>query len=219
MRLSDKLRKEVDAKWRRIYDHPFLEEVKEGTLPVDKLQLYVKQDFTFLIEYGRCLALTGARSGDPERMSIFIRLAHETFDVEMTNQKKFSKAIGVSEHELLSSHPLPTTTAYANYLFKTCSLGSQAEIAAALCPCAWTYLEIAPHLIKSLMKNYHLKRREIAWWDAYSSQEYLQVVNFLKATIDEGEYNSGPEGIERIRSYFVRSTDLEYSFWDMAYGR
>ena len=219
MRLADRLRKEVAAKWRRIHAHPFLEEVKAGTLPLDKLRLYVKQDFPFLVEYARCLALAGARSEDLRRMKLFIRLAHEHFDVEMANQKKFAKALGVSERELLSSQPLPTTTAYTNYLFKACSLGSPAEIAAALCPCAWTYQEIAPQVSKSLMKHYRLKRREVAWWDAYASQEYLEVVNSLKATIDDGEFNSGSEGIARVRRYFVRSTDLEYSFWDMAYGR
>jgi len=38
---SEQLRHEAEPIWRRIFDHPFLKEIKDGTLPLETFQYYL----------------------------------------------------------------------------------------------------------------------------------------------------------------------------------
>ena len=48
-----------------ILRHPFVTGIGDGTLDVDKFKFYVRQDYLYLIDYSRVVALAAARS--PER--------------------------------------------------------------------------------------------------------------------------------------------------------
>jgi hypothetical protein len=41
------------------FGHPFITELAEGTLPLDKFRFFLEQDDFYLEEYSRCLALGG----------------------------------------------------------------------------------------------------------------------------------------------------------------
>ena len=47
-RFSEQLRNEAGPIWRRIFDHPFLKEIKDGTLPEDTFRYYLAQDYLYL---------------------------------------------------------------------------------------------------------------------------------------------------------------------------
>jgi thiaminase/transcriptional activator TenA len=44
------------------FGHPFITELAEGTLPLDKFRFFLEQDDFYLEEYKRCLALGAAKS-------------------------------------------------------------------------------------------------------------------------------------------------------------
>ena len=50
---SEQLRIEVEPIWTRIFKHPFLREIKDGTLPLEKFQYYLGQDYLYLEGFGR----------------------------------------------------------------------------------------------------------------------------------------------------------------------
>jgi thiaminase/transcriptional activator TenA len=62
MHFSDQLRKAADPIWVAQHEHPFLRGIGEGTLEPSKFQHYVRQDYLFLIDYARLLALGCARA-------------------------------------------------------------------------------------------------------------------------------------------------------------
>jgi thiaminase (transcriptional activator TenA) len=62
MHFSDQLRKAADPIWVAQHEHPFLRGIGEGTLEPGKFQHYVRQDYLFLIDYARLLALGCARA-------------------------------------------------------------------------------------------------------------------------------------------------------------
>jgi thiaminase len=49
-----------------ILAHPFITGVGDGTLDVEKFKYYVRQDYAYLIDYSRVLALASARAPDLE---------------------------------------------------------------------------------------------------------------------------------------------------------
>ena len=45
MRFSEELQIEAKPMWDAIYAHPFLREIKDGTLPLDTFKYYLAQDY------------------------------------------------------------------------------------------------------------------------------------------------------------------------------
>jgi thiaminase/transcriptional activator TenA len=60
--LSERLRAAADPIFRAQLEHPFVQGIGDGTLGPDRFRYYLKQDYLFLIEYARTLALACARA-------------------------------------------------------------------------------------------------------------------------------------------------------------
>ncbi len=68
-RLSELLRQKVAGIWEAQHQHPFVRGIGDGTLGLERFQFWLRQDYVFLIEYARLLALAAARSPDLETMT------------------------------------------------------------------------------------------------------------------------------------------------------
>ena len=66
MRLSDELRQLADPIWQAQHDHPFVRGIGDGTLDENRFSFWLRQDYLFLIEYSRVLAICAARVRDLE---------------------------------------------------------------------------------------------------------------------------------------------------------
>ncbi len=131
-----------------ILTHPFVTGVGDGTLPVEKFKYYVAQDYVYLIDFSRVLALASARAPRLEDMSWFAGLLDETLNVEMALHRSYCEEFGISSEELEATPASPTTIAYTSFLLKTAHQGSFGELVASLLPCQWGYWEIGDHLSK-----------------------------------------------------------------------
>ena len=56
MGFSDQLRQAAADVWEAQHQHPFVCGIRDGTLDADRFRFYVRQDYLFLIDYGRLLA-------------------------------------------------------------------------------------------------------------------------------------------------------------------
>jgi thiaminase/transcriptional activator TenA len=83
MRFSDQLREGAGDLWEAQYDHPFVRGIGDGTLDPERFRLFVRQDYLFLIEYGRVLVLAYARAPRLELMERLAVLAQSTLRTEM----------------------------------------------------------------------------------------------------------------------------------------
>ena len=92
-----------------ILAHPFITGVGDGTLPVDRFKYYVLQDYVYLIDYSRVIALASARAPDLETMSWFAELLDETLNTEMELHRSYCGEFGITREELEASRPAPTT--------------------------------------------------------------------------------------------------------------
>ena len=68
--VSEELRRAADPIWRAQHDHPFVRGIGDGTLDLERFRFWVRQDYRFLIEYGRLLALGAARAPDLETIVV-----------------------------------------------------------------------------------------------------------------------------------------------------
>ena len=76
--------KEINIeKWRIAnYEHPFVLGIGDGTLQLNKFQYYLKQDYVFLINYCKVLALAASKSSSENMMKRWVGLLNETLNSE-----------------------------------------------------------------------------------------------------------------------------------------
>ena len=122
--------------------HPFVRGIGDGTLPEERFRFYVRQDFLFLTDYGRLLALGAARAPRLEWMRRFASLAGSVLETEMDLHRQFAARWGITSEQLEAERTAPATDAYTHFLLRTASLGDFPELVAALLPCMWSYAEI-----------------------------------------------------------------------------
>ncbi len=210
-RFTERLRRDAKPIWNKILEHPFVEELYTGSLPIEKFRFYVKQDYNYLIGSIRAFSLLASKS-DYRVAKIALELAYADATVEMDNYLKLLDKLNMSLDEVLNEDPAPTNVAYTNFLIATCSIGSSLECLVSLLPCFWSYQVIAEYHKDKLNKNPN--NLYVEWAKVYLSEEYRKIVNKLRGVIDDlwkgDDYN-------RYRKIFINASRYEYLFWEMAY--
>ena len=120
-----------------ILQHPFVQGIGRGDLDLERFKHYIAQDYVYLIDYARVLALGAARAPELETMSWFAGLLDETLNTEMELHRSYCAQFGISREELEATQPAPTTVSYTSYLIRVASQGSFGELAASLLSCQW----------------------------------------------------------------------------------
>ena len=199
-----------------ILEHPFITGIGDGSLPVDRFKYYVIQDYVYLIDYSRALAIASARAIDLQDMSWFAGLLDETLNQEMALHRSYCQEFGINLQELESVEPASTTKSYTNFLLKTAYQGSFGELVASLLPCQWGYWEIGDHLLKrGLPTSAPLYAQ---WIKMYTSEEFTELAHQIREMADRIGGGAGLAEQAAMRQAYTDSVRLEHRFWDMAYG-
>ena len=216
MSMSERLRDRAAPVWERELSHPFVQGLGDGTLDAARFQVWLRQDYLFLMEYCRVVALAAARAEDLESMGRFADLLQSTLRTEMGLHRRYAGQFGVGADDLEAAVPLPATRAYGDFLVRIAYEGPLAAIVAALLPCAWGYSEIASRLAARPEPPADNPYRE--WIRTYSSPEFSAYADWLRGLLDLlSESLSGAEQ-KRLEEIFMAASEHEVRFWDMAYG-
>jgi thiaminase/transcriptional activator TenA len=211
---SDELREEASPIWERILEHPFLSEMGEGSLPLEKFRFYVKQDYAYLVEFARCLGLAAAKTDDMDTMRTIADLLKASLTVEIEMLERLCEKIGVSPDELRGAEAVPTNFAYTRHLLHVAYSGTVGEIMASMLPCMWSYQLIGERLVGRVEHSIYGE-----WCATYISKEYAELVEWFKSLTDRCASESGEVIKDRMRSHFIVSSRYEYMFWDMAHRK
>lgn len=203
------------AKWQRMHTHPFVREIGLGTLPREKYSFYLEQDYLYLIEFCRLLALLASKAPDLETMGRFKDLLKETLESEMDLHVRTCREFGISKAQLENAEPAPACLAYTSYLLATASNGDFLDGVVALLPCAWGYLEVGCSLAAEGLPREPCYRE---WIETYSGKEMEELVAYLKGLTDKLAIDVSPEKKERLVKIFERSVEFEIMFWEMGYN-
>jgi len=214
-RFSTILRDAVDPIWIKILTHPFLHEMRAGTLPLDKFQYYLKQDYYYLLAFVRCLGLAVAK--DPEHIHEFSLAVHNSITIEVEKLEVLGHTLGLTTKMLRTVNPAPTNLAYTRHLFYIAFIGTPGELMAALLPCIWTYQEIGEMLGESEEVRHHTIYSE--WRDTYIAPAYRQLVSWYRQIVDHHAEIAGTQVHDTMRKHFMLSSRYEYLFWEMAYNK
>ena len=215
MRFTEYLRQQTADLRQQVLQHPFVTGIGDGGLPLEAFRFYMCQDYVFLVDYSRVLALAAAKAGDLETMGRFAELLHETLNTEMDLHRGFAAKFGISPGELESTQAAPGTRAYTQHLLATAYSGDLADIAAAILPCMWDYSDIGQNLAAQGVPSPQPLYDE--WIQMYAAPEFAALADWLRGLLDRLGSGAAPVRQVRLSRLFADSCRYEYLFWDMAY--
>ena len=213
-RFTDRLHERVAAIWEAQHRHPFVKGMGDGTLDLEKLKFWVRQDYVFLIEYARLLALAIARSPDLETMTKFAELTSATLQIEMTLHREYAAEFGIPAEVLEHEPKAPTTQAYTDFLVRVATTGGFPELVAALLPCMWGFSEIGQRLGRHPRPA---DPRYGKWIDMYASEAFAELAQWCRDLLDRLASELAESSLRRAEEIFVTSSRYEWLFWEMVW--
>lgn len=215
---SDDLRAAADELWEAQHSHPFVRGIADGTVDPEAFATYVRQDYVFLVDYARLLALGAARAPDLDTMRRFAALLEAILGEEMELHRAFAAELGITAATLEAERPLPVTRAYTDFLVRTAATGSFAELAAALLPCMWGYSEIGTRLAAQTSADGTGRRELDRWIATYADPEFAELARWCRGLVDRLAAEAGGAERDRMRAAFLACSRLELAFWDVGGG-
>ena len=213
----DDLERKAEPIRRAILHHPFVVGVGDGTLEVERFKFYVRQDYVYLVDYSRVLAMAAARAPDLETMSWFARLLHETLNTEMELHRGYCAEFGITSAELEDTRAAPTTLAYTRFLLNVAHQGSYPELMAAFLPCQWGYWEIGDYL--SRRGEPQQAPLYAKWIRMYADPQFKALANWVRSLAGQLATGLAPEQLAKVENAYLTSLRYEYMFWEMSYNQ
>lgn len=200
--------------WADLHQHPFVQEMIAGTLPVRRFGFYVGQNILYLQAFTRVFALAVAKAPDERTMRQFAATIMEILDLELPE----NRALLAKAKELDPSVPdatvmAPANLAYTRHLLTVAYEGGVPEILAAIMPCAWSYGDIGKENLQ------HAPDHPIygEWIRFFAGTPYWDTLRALQAQLDHACADLSDAHFQRLAEIFAASSRLERAFWDMAY--
>ena len=210
----ERLKQVCSAEWRAYCEHEFVKQLGAGTLPMEAFQHYLKQDYLFLVHFGRAWGLAVYKSRDIGQLRQSLESLKAIIDIELDLHVKYCGEWGISEAELKELAESRATLAYTRYVLETGNRGDILDLHVALAPCIVGYAEIGNWLVNQRF-TVRIDNPYGPWMDMYTSKEFQQAaqaevdwINTHMEGASEGRFNE----LARI---FSEATRLEGDFWQM----
>ncbi len=214
MEFTDRLYAAAKPVWDAQLRHPFVVGIGDGSLDEDVFKRWVLQDYRYLKEFARVFAWAVAKSERLDSMGWYAAVLDLTLNTEMELHRGYAARFGLTPADLEAVEMWPTTRAYTDFLVRTAADGDMADLVAALLPCAWGYVHVAQQLARGAPPG---DQRYADWIAQYSSDEFAEAAEWLKAEMNRLALNASLDKRERLTELFVVSSRYEWAFWEMCW--
>ena len=213
-----KLRETCPQVWHDYTHHPFVEGLKDGSLPNESFLHYLKQDYVFLMHFSRAWALAIVKAETHSEMLVAVNTVNALISEEIQLHVGICKEAGISEKELFDTREAAANLAYTRFVLEAGYSGDLLNLLAALTPCVMGYGEIGSRLgVERTSDTYG------DWIDTYASGEYHGVCVAVGELIDSAverriglQFEQSPRW-PQICDTFRIATELEVGFWQMGF--
>lgn len=212
MTFTDQLHMSASDLWQQSFDHPFIHQISDGTLPKAIFRFYLLQDRYYLSEFGKLHERVAAKVADPTGKQFLLSSAQGLKDGEIAVREGFFETLGISANEVATTPIAPTAYNYVNHMYAELDRGTPGRAIAGLLPCYWLYNEIGKRLEAAGSPDPLYQR----WIDTYGSDAYTTSVNQMITLTDQTAAAVSEEERTAMTESFVRSSAYELAFWQMA---
>lgn len=202
--------------WDGYTRHPFVEGLRDGTLPRTAFLHYLIQDYVFLVHFSRAWSLAVVKSETLSEMKVCAGTVNALVNQEMSLHVKTCAAEGIDEEMLFNATEAVENLAYTRYVMDAGMQGDFLDMMAALSPCVMGYGEIGLRLASEKAADTPYAE----WIATYADPEYQSVCANVGEMIDGavarrvGDLASSPR-VAVLQNRFTMATTLEIGFWQM----
>ena len=214
MSFSDQLRINHSDLWRKATHHPFIEELGNGTLSIEKFRRYFLQDYVFVNDLARMSGIAIGRAPDLPSARPIHQFLTNLMGAEDALFIDAFKALNVPGETFRNASADPVTAAFGDFLVRLAYEGSFPEICSALLVTEGVYMDWGERLSRSGVAPGNPMYQ--GWIDIHTENVLGAFVGFLSDVVDRSP--AGERSRTRIERIFIRSVEFEVKFWDMSYG-
>jgi|GEM_PF-2018640 len=230
----DRLReeKEIARIVDKIDNHPFVTEIEDGTLPIEKWKTYIIQNQAYISRIVKTWPSGVAPAiGRKNAKRMFALSQQIPFDVSEHSFWQMALDAGFTNEQLRAAEEdpdvaFPAGRAYADFMAAEWATGHSAAAIASYIACPWTYtrreiggLDLTERVFKGLVKHYGVNKKwayQFIYEEGYAEWHDVHV-KIGKEIVNEA-YESGDKNlIHTIRSNFKRNCEQEFMFWNAPY--
>ena len=205
-----KLKSSCNKEWSEYTDHKFLSDLVSNKLPDKNFKKYLVQDYIFLQQFLKILALSVYKAKSFEEINRSVNFI-KGIDHEIKLHISYCKKWKISLRSLSNIKVERANSAYTDHVLSVGKNGNNLDIFSSLSPCIIGYGEIGFKLSK--IKNWK-KSKYSSWIKMYSSKEYQQVAKDNIDYLDILFKSSKNKNLNKLKSNFKKSTILERNFWE-----
>jgi thiaminase/transcriptional activator TenA len=197
---------DANADWaQKIFAHPFVRGLGDGSLPIEGFKGYVAQDAYFLEAFARAYAFCLAHSTTRLDLYGFAELIAGVLD-ELKLHAGYAERWKV---ELTGVVPLAATRVYVDFLLETARRGNLGETIAAMTPCMRLYAFLGQALARTDVAPLYAE-----WVKTYADPGFEALAVRLEGLLD---LHAAPS--DTVRANYRRAMELEYGFFDAHLGQ
>ena len=205
-----KLKSSCNREWSQYTDHKFLSDLVSNKLSNENFKKYLVQDYIFLQQFLKILALSIYKSNSFEEIDRSVNFI-KGIDHEIKLHVSYCKKWKIPLRSLSKIKIERANSAYTDHVLKIGKNGNNLDIFSCLSPCIIGYGEIGFKLSK--IKNWK-KSRYSSWIKMYSSREYQQVAKDNIDYLDILFKRNKNKNLNKLKKNFKKSTILERNFWE-----
>jgi len=205
-----KLKISCKKEWSEYTNHKFLSDLVSNKLPDKNFKNYLVQDYVFLQQFLKILALSVYKSNSFEQINRSVNFI-KGIDDEIKLHINYCKKWKITLKSLNNIKVDKANSAYTDHVLKVGKNGDNLDIFSCLSVCIIGYGEIGFKLSK--IKNWE-KSKYSSWIKMYSSKEYQQVAQDNIDYLDILLKNNKIKKLNTLKKNFKRSTILERNFWE-----
>ncbi|MGL4289170.1 MAG: thiaminase II [Phreatobacter sp.] len=216
MDIFERLKSASQAEWSSYVDHDFVRRMGAGTLPASAFQVYLVQDYLFLIQFARAYALAIYKSRTLADMRAAQRGLSAILDVEMDLHVRLCGRWGLTPDAIEAAPEHQATIAYTRFVLDCGVSGDLLDLHVALAPCVIGYAEIgrrlAPDGVAALGDHPYRD-----WIGEYAGEVYQEIAQGARAHLAGLAARSMTEQrFAELAGIFAKASRLEADFWQMA---
>ena len=192
---------------RKIQQHPFVQGLKDGSLPKSNFIHYLEQDMIYLKNYGEEMEMLSKLMPIPPMKQLFSQIASDGVQAEEELHQFLAETWNVHPATVVSG----STQGYMDFTRHYLESDDPALAIAALLPCFWVYNEVGHFIADTPLSDDHPYK---AWIQTYESEEMNGVVNQVIDFANQLAAESTTAKQVAMRNIFVEAVRWEYRFFD-----
>ncbi|MFD1067834.1 thiaminase II [Oceanobacillus locisalsi] len=213
MKFTEELRHATKESWEKSLNHPFVQGIVKGDLPLETFKYYILQDIYYLKHYGKVHAIAASQAEDFKLTALLADKARFTAEAELTVHNEHAKILHITKEDMDNFKPAPTAYAYTSHLYRATMSGNLAHTIAAILPCYWLYADIGKEN-EHATPDLEIYRN---WINMYASDRFQDSTNDMIDLLNTLVEDMSDREKEKVKEQFIIAKEYELRFWEMAY--